>query len=38
MFSERTIFNAVSFELDGDRVRGIYIVRNPEKLVHLSGA
>ena len=38
MLSEGTIFNAVSFELDGGRVRGIYIVRNPEKLAHLSGA
>ena len=32
-----SVYNAISFELDGHRVRGIYIVRNPEKLRHLSG-
>ncbi len=29
---------AISFELEGDRIREIYIVRNPEKLRHLPGA
>jgi RNA polymerase sigma-70 factor (ECF subfamily) len=35
MSSGGHIFNAVSFDLDGERVRAIYIVRNPEKLKHL---
>ena len=30
------IFNALSFDLEGDRIRTIYIVRNPEKLRHLA--
>ena len=38
MISEGRIYNAISFELEGDRVRGIYIVRNPEKLRHLANA
>lgn len=29
---------AISFELEGDRIREIYIVRNPDKLRHLPGA
>src|SRR5262249_45145245 len=36
MISDGRIFNAISFELAGDRVRNIYIIRNPEKLRHLS--
>jgi len=36
MVSGGKIFNAISFELAGERVRNIYIVRNPEKLRHLS--
>jgi hypothetical protein len=27
---------AVSFEFEGDLIRAIYIVRNPEKLRHLA--
>lgn len=29
--------NAYSFDLAGDRIRAIYVVRNPEKLRHLAG-
>lgn len=36
MSSGGQIYNAVSFDLDGERVRNIYIVRNPEKLRHLA--
>lgn len=36
MSSSGRVFNAVSFELSGSRVRAIYIVRNPEKLGHLE--
>jgi hypothetical protein len=34
--SRDSVYSAVSFELDGDRVRSIFIVRNPDKLLHLS--
>jgi RNA polymerase sigma-70 factor, ECF subfamily len=37
IMSGGSVCNAISFELDGHRVRVIYIVRNPEKLRHLSG-
>jgi RNA polymerase sigma-70 factor (ECF subfamily) len=30
------IYNATAFDLEGERVRSIYIIRNPEKLRHLS--
>jgi len=33
---DRQVIQAVSFEFDGDRIRAIYIVRNPEKLKHLN--
>ena len=29
---------AVTFEFEGDRIRAIYIVRNPDKLAHLAAA
>lgn len=35
MLSAGRIYNAVSFDLTGDRVRNIYIIRNPHKLRHL---
>lgn len=37
MFVDRRLRNAYSFDLAGDRIRTIYIVRNPEKLRHLAG-
>lgn len=36
MISEGKIFNAISFELVGERVHNIYIIRNPDKLRHLA--
>lgn len=36
MKSRGAVYNAVSFEFDGDRIRTIYIVRNPDKLQHLA--
>jgi RNA polymerase sigma-70 factor (ECF subfamily) len=33
---DRQVIQAMSFEFDGDRIRAIYIVRNPEKLKHLN--
>ncbi len=36
MLSGGQIYNAVAFELQGDRVQRIFIVRNPEKLQHLT--
>jgi RNA polymerase sigma-70 factor, ECF subfamily len=30
------VHNAVSFDLEGDRVHNIYVVRNPDKLRHLA--
>ncbi|HTJ00472.1 MAG TPA: RNA polymerase sigma-70 factor [Dongiaceae bacterium] len=36
MFSGGQIYNAVAFELQGNRVHRIFIVRNPEKLQHLA--
>jgi RNA polymerase sigma-70 factor (ECF subfamily) len=38
MSANRRLDRAISFELDGDRVRAIYIVRNPDKLRHLSAS
>lgn len=35
MFANGHIYNAVSFEVKGNRIHTIYIVRNPEKLRHL---
>ena len=37
MIADGQIFNAISFETNADRVQNIYVVRNPEKLRHLSG-
>lgn len=36
MSSQGRVFNAVAFDLEGDAIRAIYIVRNPDKLRHLS--
>lgn len=36
MFSAGRIVNAFSFEMSGDRIRTIFIVRNPEKLRHVE--
>jgi hypothetical protein len=30
--------NAVQIEIDGDRIAAIYVVRNPDKLGHISAA
>lgn len=38
LMSGGQIYSAVSFDLDGDRMRNIYIVRNPDKLRHLAMA
>ena len=35
-FVDRQVIQAMSFEFDGDRIRAIYVVRNPEKLKHLN--
>ena len=31
------VYNAISFDLTAERLRAIYVVRNPEKLRHLDG-
>jgi RNA polymerase sigma-70 factor (ECF subfamily) len=36
MHAGNQLDRAVSFEFEGDRIRAIYIVRNPEKLRHLA--
>jgi len=36
MSSGENLYNAVCFDVEGERVRNIYIVRNPEKLKHVS--
>lgn len=36
MFSAGRLVNAFSFEMSGDRIRTIFIVRNPEKLRHVT--
>ena len=37
LFVAGQLQNAYSFDLAGDRIRAIYVVRNPEKLRHLPG-
>ena len=37
MIADGQIYNAISFETNAGRVQNIYVVRNPEKLRHLSG-
>lgn len=36
MLGEGRLINAYSFDLVGDRIRAIYLVRNPDKLRHLT--
>jgi RNA polymerase sigma-70 factor (ECF subfamily) len=36
MLGEGRLINAYSFDLVGDRIRAIYLVRNPDKLHHLA--
>ncbi|HEU5395726.1 MAG TPA: RNA polymerase sigma-70 factor [Verrucomicrobiae bacterium] len=36
LMSGGKIYGAISFDLDGSRVRNIYIVRNPDKLQHVT--
>lgn len=38
MFDDTQVHYAFSFEVDGDRVRNIYIICNPDKLRHLAPA
>lgn len=38
MSSGGQVYSAISFELDRNRVRNIYIVRNPDKLRHVTTA
>jgi RNA polymerase sigma-70 factor (ECF subfamily) len=33
---QQTTLQTTAFEIDGDRVAAIYVVRNPEKLQHLQ--
>lgn len=37
LFVDGQLQNAYSFDLAGDRIRAIYVVRNPDKLRHLAG-
>ena len=35
-FEGDALFSVISFAMDGERISGIYVVRNPDKLRHLS--
>lgn len=38
VIDRRGFENAIQIELDGDRISAIYVVRNPDKLAHISAA
>ena len=38
VIDKRGFENAIQIELDGERVSAIYVVRNPDKLAHISAA
>jgi RNA polymerase sigma-70 factor (ECF subfamily) len=36
LYGADTAVQSAAFEIDGDRIRAIYAVRNPDKLRHLT--